>query len=148
MYNTTGVTCIPHSRTLPAEPLQCRLGQREQANYVSSFLDASFIYGNKSENIIFIHFQNLGSSIEESRKLRGENGQLQTSSQNGVNELPLQDRESGTYCKSQNPNINKCFVSGSKTVNLLPGITSLHTIWIRQHNKIALKLKVMNFWEK
>lgn len=63
----------------------------------------------------------LGSSTEESRRLRGENGQLQTFSQGGIHELPLQDRDSQSYCKSQNPNINKCFLSGSKTVNLLPG---------------------------
>lgn len=35
------------------------------------------------------------------------------------------------------------FVSGSDHVNFLPATVVLHTLWIRQHNRIATNLKVI-----
>lgn len=38
----------------------------------------------------------------------------------------------------------KCFDSGSKWTNLLPTNAAFHTLWIRQHNNVARKLKLRN----
>lgn len=38
--------CVPYTRMTPAPRLQCQLGPREQMNMVTSYLDASTIYGS------------------------------------------------------------------------------------------------------
>ncbi|KAI6231399.1 Peroxidasin [Aphelenchoides besseyi] len=128
IYN---LSCIPHSRTLPAEPRHCKLGQREQANEVSSYLDGSFIYG---------------TSIDELRKRKTDGGRLITINipTIGAYDLLPTDRQSNEFCRSQQPAPNRCFVSGTRDVNLLPGISALHTLWTRQHNRLATQLKILN----
>ncbi|KAI1718406.1 heme peroxidase domain-containing protein [Ditylenchus destructor] len=128
-YGPAKVSCIPHSRTLPAPRLNCRLGPREQANQVSSFLDGSAIYG---------------SSAEDLQRIRvNGTARLSTSSYFGTQDLLPQDPKSADYCQTQNPR-KKCFQSGTADANVLPGITAIHTLMFRQHNHVADKLKDIN----
>ncbi|KAJ1351421.1 hypothetical protein KIN20_007419, partial [Parelaphostrongylus tenuis] len=116
------LTCIPHARTMVASRLACALGPREQANMVSSYLDGSVIYG---------------SSAERAKQMRSfSQGQLRT--YGGLGELPQIDLKA--KCQKE----GRCSLSGSDVVNILPGITALHTVFIKQHNRIARLLKEQN----
>lgn len=53
---------------------------------------------------------------------------------------------SGEYCQSAHPR-KKCFQSGTNDANILPEIGALHTLWHRQHNRVADRLKVIFFLE-
>jgi len=82
-YKRVGVSCLPHSRTLPAPREDCQLGHREQANKVSSFIDASPIYGSSKE-------------AAQALRVHGS-GRLQTSSYFGLYDLLPTDLNSGHY---------------------------------------------------
>ncbi|WKX97888.1 hypothetical protein Q1695_013522 [Nippostrongylus brasiliensis] len=113
------VTCLPYARTMVAPKHSCALGPREQANLASSYLDASVIYG---------------SSPERAKQLRSfSHGLLRT---NG--DMPQTD--SNAKCQSE----GRCALSGSDDVNILPGVTAMHTVLIKQHNRIARQLREQN----
>ncbi|CAI4223897.1 unnamed protein product [Auanema sp. JU1783] len=117
------VTCIPHSRSLISPRPSCGLGPREQVNLASSFLDASVIYGSNSER---------------ARHLRTfRKGQLRTAG--NVGDLP--STEGSVKCQAEP---GRCAISGSDEVNILPGVTSVYSILIRQHNKVANDLREVN----
>uniref|UniRef100_A0AC35EY08 Peroxidase n=1 Tax=Panagrolaimus sp. PS1159 TaxID=55785 RepID=A0AC35EY08_9BILA len=125
-YSRSNVTCLPYTRSLPAPRNLCRLGHREQINTVTSFLDASTIYG---------------SSKEQLEKLRApEGGLLITSSYGSLQDLLPQDIQSNDYCQS--PTRKRCFFSGTSDTNLLPEISALHMLFVRQHNHLAKAFKV------
>ncbi|CAI5441308.1 unnamed protein product [Caenorhabditis angaria] len=119
----TRLNCIPHARSIIAPRESCKLGPREQANFASSYLDASFIYG---------------STMEKAKLLRTfRNGQLRTAG--SIGELPATD---GTLqCQDEH---SRCAISGSDQVNLLASIATMHTVFIRQHNRISDQLHNLN----
>uniref|UniRef100_A0AC35U7B1 Peroxidase n=1 Tax=Rhabditophanes sp. KR3021 TaxID=114890 RepID=A0AC35U7B1_9BILA len=123
------VRCIPHTRTLPSVPKDCKLGQREQANLATSFLDGSVIYG--------------GSEKEYTALRSFQKGQMKLSNYGiQVQVLPI-DEESGIWCQSKS--IHKsCFKSGSKDVNMYPGVTALRTTLVKYHNYVVLQLRIVN----
>ncbi|MFH4976030.1 hypothetical protein AB6A40_002739 [Gnathostoma spinigerum] len=120
------VVCIPSTRTIIAPKEYCQLGPRDQANQVSSFLDASPIYGSTSQR------------AEALRTFH--NGRLLTLSDSSKSDLLPRDPLSEEYCQTP----NGCFLSGTNDVNLLPGITVLHTVLVREHNHIATILQKLN----
>uniref|UniRef100_A0A915Q467 peroxidase n=1 Tax=Setaria digitata TaxID=48799 RepID=A0A915Q467_9BILA len=132
-YNSF-LNCIPYSRTAPAPRPNCKLGSREQINQATSFLDASAIYG---------------STVRRARALRTfRNGHLLTSSDPLNPNMPptinllcniLQLTDECDTNSEQHS-----FISGSDHVNFLPSIIVLHTVWIRQHNRIATNLQRIN----
>ncbi|PAV72368.1 hypothetical protein WR25_17025 isoform A [Diploscapter pachys] len=117
------VQCIPHVRSMIAPRTDCGLGAREQVNLASSYLDGSAVYG---------------SNQDRAKQLRTfRNGLLRTAG--GIGELPYTDLN--VPCQASD---GRCAVSGSDQVNILPGVTAMHTVFIKHHNKIALQLKELN----
>jgi len=83
-------------------------GQRRQTNQLTAFLDGSQVYG---------------SDIETADKLRSfENGELKTSE---YDLLPN---------RAENP---EQFLAGDTRVNEQPGLTAIHTLFMREHNRLA-----------
>lgn len=120
-------SCLEYVRSCPTIRPGCTLGAREQINQVTSYLDASVIYG---------------SSEEEARDLRTfEGGRLRMQSSSAtVGLLPPAD---GSHdCRASNR--SRCFRAGDIRVNEHPGLTLMHTIWARQHNRIVTKIEELN----
>uniref|UniRef100_A0A915P484 Peroxidase n=1 Tax=Meloidogyne floridensis TaxID=298350 RepID=A0A915P484_9BILA len=120
--------CLPYARSMAAPRLNCSLGPREQANLVSSFIDGSHIYG---------------SNEDETSTLRTfSNGLMKTNPQPSRQDLLPPDLDN-IVCQSTS-SFRPCFLSASRMTNLLPTAAALHTIWVRQHNRLARNLKKTN----
>nr|UYM80461.1 mantle peroxidase-like protein [Novocrania anomala] len=120
--------CMNFVRSQEASNLGCTLGYREQINQITSYIDASQIYG---------------SSLEEFAQLRSfEDGKLKVSPGN----LLPKDEINENNCVLPSPNFNdiKCFKAGDLRVNEQVVLTSMHTLWLREHNRIAMVLKKYN----
>ncbi|XP_045497152.1 heme peroxidase 2 [Colias croceus] len=115
--------CFPFMRSLPG---QQQLGPREQVNQNTAFIDASVVYG---ENPCIV------------RKLRGFNGRLNATASplNGKDLLPRTDNH--PECKAAS---GFCFIAGDGRASEQPGLTALHTIFLREHNRIVEGLRGVN----
>ncbi|KAM7295225.1 uncharacterized protein ISCGN_024730 [Ixodes scapularis] len=127
-YGRFGQRCLEYVRSSAAPRETCGLGPREQNNQVTSFLDGSTIYG---------------SSEAEARFLRAfEGGQLLSQRTNDGEELPPPDITT-LDCRrtAQEP---PCFSSGDPRVNSDLGLGLMHTVWLREHNRVARSLQTSN----
>lgn len=108
-----------------------KLTQREQINQLTSFLDASQVYGY---------------SEQFSRDLRNvsldgeDNGYLREGVHfpNQKSMLPFASPTDGVDCRRnlEESSVN-CFTAGDVRVNEQVGLLSMHTIWMREHNRIV-----------
>jgi len=90
---------------------------RQQVNDITSFLDASMVYG---------------SSDDRARALRTlSDGKLRTSSGNllPLNTLGLPNGDNGSAHPEQ------YYVAGDVRANEQPGLTAMHTLFMREHNR-------------
>ncbi|XP_077497256.1 salivary peroxidase/catechol oxidase-like [Amblyomma americanum] len=125
------LNALPFRRSLAC--CRCRVGPREQTNSRTSFIDASHIYGTSKE---------ISDSL---RVFRG--GLLKSQAARGSPLLPQSMHPNNDSCSA--PGRGKiCFRSGDFRVNQNPGLTTLHTIFLRDHNRIARKLAAINpMWD-
>ncbi|XP_047106680.1 uncharacterized protein LOC124775853 [Schistocerca piceifrons] len=127
VYSKTGEKCQEYSRSGTAPRIGCTLGPREQVNQVTAFIDGSMIYG---------------SSREEANQLRTfSRGQMKTQISRGGRALMPSD-EINLDCR--NEGLYKCFKAGDKRANEHIGLATLHTIWLREHNRLAAELARLN----
>lgn len=125
------VVCIPLTRSA--------IQNGEQINRVSSFIDASHIYG---------------ADYEESELLRDRTanlGLLRVAPFPGISSklAILPKAKKGIFCRSVKPSTHPCFHAGDyERANENPALMAMHTIWVREHNRIASYLHILNpAWE-
>ncbi|XP_030392889.1 myeloperoxidase-like [Gopherus evgoodei] len=126
-------TCMPFVRTAPV--CNARTYIREQINAITSFLDASMVYG---------------SEVPLAKSLRNQTNQLglmalnQNFTDAGLGLLPFENK-SQSLCLFTNKTMNiPCFKAGDARVTENLGLTAIHTLFVREHNRLATALKKLN----
>ncbi|XP_066271451.1 eosinophil peroxidase-like [Branchiostoma lanceolatum] len=141
--NVLDKACMPFTRSSAV----CGTGEtstlfntviaREQINQVTSFIDASMVYGSTSEVA-----QSLRDFSTDDGLLRVQEGADISS---GMDLLPFQN-EAVTSC-NQDPDggdVVPCFLAGDTRNNEVNTLIASHTIWVREHNRLARELKRIN----
>ncbi|XP_063632810.1 peroxidasin [Cydia splendana] len=114
------------------------LQPREQINQLTSFIDASQVYGFES------------AVATDLRDLTNENGLLRVGvTFPGRKPLLPTTGINGMDCRLNLAESDRaCFVAGDIRANEQIGLAAMHTIWMREHNRLALQLKSLNsFWD-
>ncbi|XP_043244328.1 peroxidase-like isoform X3 [Amphibalanus amphitrite] len=120
-YRQFGRTCLNFVRSLPAPRPDCNFGYAEQMNALTHYMDASMIYG---------------SDDEQSRGLRAFRGGLLLNSRPGA--LPVETGElEECFAKEIGA---ECYKAGDGRVNENLPLTVMHTVWMREHNRVARAL--------
>ncbi|XP_043224189.1 uncharacterized protein LOC122382646 isoform X1 [Amphibalanus amphitrite] len=127
-YGRLKQRCQEYVRSGVAPRTGCTLGPREQINQVTSFLDGSVIYG---------------SSKEENDEIRQfKKGQLKMQQGPSGSKGLLSADPTQLDCKAH-PSLS-CFRSGDVRVNEHAALATMHTLFAREHNRVALALAEMN----
>lgn len=122
--------CEGYRKSSPALTLTSGT-KRQQINDVTSYLDGSTIYG---------------TSASQTNALRTMvNGTLKT----GTNDsLPLDTSMGSSVACPPAGEMRDCYLAGDRRVNENEALTALHTVWVREHNRIAAKLhKRQPMWD-
>ncbi|XP_050399752.1 peroxidase-like protein 3 isoform X2 [Patella vulgata] len=106
--------CFNFVRSRPVNPKFTKWDPREQQNLLTAFIDGSNVYGSNEETL---------------QRLRDSNGKMKTSS---GDLLPPGKDDSCVLPKDK-----FCFDAGDERVNVFPGLTALHTVFVRLHNYIV-----------
>lgn len=115
--------CFPFMRSLPG---QQSLGPREQINQNTAFLDGSQIYGEN--NCIC-------------QKLRGFSGRMNSTIHPVKGKELLPQSPSHPECKAPS---GYCFIAGDGRASEQPALTVIHTLFLREHNRIVEGLRGVN----
>lgn len=144
---SAGMDCLPFYRSSPACGTGDRdilfgnisvLNTRQQINGLTSFLDASTVYGSTP-------------AVENKlRNLTSEEGLLRINlkySDNHREYLPFTDRVPSPC--AQDPSGSggervECFLAGDSRSSEVTSLAALHTLWLREHNRLGRALRRIN----
>ncbi|XP_052812434.1 uncharacterized protein LOC128239995 isoform X2 [Mya arenaria] len=107
------------------------LRNREQLNLLTAYVDGSNIYGSEQT---------------EADDLRAHDGHLRgflATSDGPIHpELPISTAagEGEAACNNDGDDNFPCHQAGDFRVNEQPGLASMHTLWVREHNRVAGEL--------
>ncbi|XP_055713845.1 chorion peroxidase isoform X2 [Phlebotomus papatasi] len=105
----------------------CRLGSARQIDRVTHYLDGSPIYGSDEQT--------------EADLRAFEGGRLRMLNDFGRDLLPLSN---DVQLCSQIPPGSTCFQAGDTRTNQIISITAMHTLFAREHNRVATRLAQLN----
>ncbi|KAG8567085.1 hypothetical protein GDO81_013493 [Engystomops pustulosus] len=111
---------------------------REQVNMLTSYLDASNVYGSTEKE------------SSELRDLTNQKGMLkagQVVPTSGKHLMPFAIGPPTECMRDERESSVPCFLAGDHRANEQLGLTSMHTLWFREHNRIAkVLLKLNQHW--
>ncbi|NWH70528.1 PERM Myeloperoxidase, partial [Piaya cayana] len=126
-------SCMPFIQS--ASVCNPRTFTREQINAVSSFIDASTVYGSEDS---------VAKSIRNLTNLLGLMAVNQNFTDAGLELLPFENKTK-SVCVLTNKSMNiPCFKAGDKRVTENLGLSALHTIFLREHNRLVTELRRLN----
>ncbi|XP_039204000.1 peroxidasin homolog isoform X1 [Crotalus tigris] len=107
---------------------------REQINQLTSYIDASNVYGSSEHE------------AQEIRDLASHRGLLRQGivQRSGKPLLPFATGPPTECMRDENESPIPCFFAGDHRANEQLGLTSMHTLWFREHNRIATELLKLN----
>jgi len=126
-------TCMNFARSLSSPSLKCGLQTREQLNQITHWIDGSNIYGSTEEDAQYLRTS--GGKLKEGRTGRGR-GSLPSCAREPAGKV--------TGCDVCGGNKKDCFFSGDFRVNEQLNLIVIHTLFMREHNRLATQLKRMN----
>ncbi|XP_043221508.1 peroxidase-like isoform X1 [Amphibalanus amphitrite] len=132
-YGLYGQKCMNVIRSLPGVHHKCKLGPRDPINTVSSYIDASFVYG---------------SDEKTARRMRSYQGGLLKTlpvfREFGLKDLlPPNLHAPDEGCIRPSKDIF-CFDAGDGRVNEQLVLAITQTMFVREHNRIAYQLAHIN----
>lgn len=127
-YSRLKQRCQEYVRSSVAPRTGCTLGPREQINQVTAFLDGSVIYGSSKEENDNIRLLQ-GGLLAMNKGPAGSRGLLSEDS------TDLDCKVEGSY---------RCFRSGDVRVNEHVALATIHTLFAREHNRVAAQLSALN----
>ncbi|XP_036926121.1 myeloperoxidase [Sturnira hondurensis] len=125
--------CIPFFRSCPACTGKNMV--RNQINALTSFLDASMLYG--SENPLAMKLRNLTNQL----------GLMKVNTRftdKGRALLPFDNLHDDPCLLTNRSARIPCFLAGDTRSSEMPELTSMHTLFLREHNRLARELKRLN----
>eukprot|EP00088_Acartia_fossae_P028789 TRINITY_DN29621_c0_g1_i3.p1 TRINITY_DN29621_c0_g1~~TRINITY_DN29621_c0_g1_i3.p1 ORF type:complete len:828 (-),score=123.74 TRINITY_DN29621_c0_g1_i3:220-2703(-) len=124
-YSKFRQRCMEFVRSMPAPREQCKFGPREQVNQITAWLDGSNVYGSDFDESVHL------------RELR--RGRMKVTKIQGRDMLPLNPDD----CADET-NRRFCFAAGDLRCNEQMDLTITHTLWMREHNRVAAELEKLN----
>ena len=124
-----GGDCLPFKRSVPVcySDTKGSFSPREQINELTSYIDASQVYGSNRE---------VGNAV---RSFRGGRLRAGTDLPDGREGLPV-DTDKLVGCLGT----TDCFLCGDFRCNEQTSLLTMHTLWFREHNRIADRLQTIN----
>ena len=119
-------------RSSPTPSLTCTNNERNQLNQISAFIDGNTVYGTSKQ---------LNDELREPDSPLLKISNVFTSAGHGET-LPV---SSQFKCPlNMLAQLEGCFSAGDLRVNENAGLTSMHTLFMREHNRVARELMSIN----
>ncbi|XP_062448831.1 myeloperoxidase [Rhea pennata] len=125
--------CIPFFRSAPA----CDRGKaiRDQINALTSFLDASMVYGSEAP---------LANRLRDQTNQLGLMAVNKNFTDRGMAFMPFGNAQKDPCLMVSGRYKIPCFIAGDSRANEMLELTSMHTLFVREHNRLARGLKRLN----
>ena len=137
--------CLPFARTVPVCETE-DFEARNPINELTHYIDGSMIYGSTKERADFLReFKGGRLNVGEEFPVIGGKDSLPEISATPPC-LPLDPNESTLPSPERccPEGRESCFIAGDVRVNEHVSLTVMHTLWLREHNRIAAILAELN----
>ena len=132
-----GQECLFFPRSIPSCNFEKgKHGPREQFNDLTPYIDASNVYGSSVE---------VANALREFRGGRLLVGPPHApGAEPSLPLFPAEQTQSPVFLAQCPPGLKECYVAGDIRANEHISLTMMHTIWVREHNRVVAELARLN----